>query len=150
MVLRSLDLWELGGTGVTRATRSPSTHWKCPQHPSPWLRNTPNTAAGWLSLRQHVVPGRFCPCQLWTCPQPPSVDNGKQPCAPPDLPSRQKPRSEKADRGLVSQSTHLSSSSDATNQKILPGMSPSEVISWPNREHEVLREPQVQQAEARV
>jgi len=45
---------------------------------------------------------------------------------------------------------HLSSSSGATNQKILPGMSPSEVTSRLNGEHEVLGEQQVQQAEAPI
>lgn len=49
-----------------------------------------------------------------------------------------------------SQFPHLSSSSGATNQTFLPGKSPSEVTSQLDQEHEVLKEPPVQQTEAPI
>lgn len=96
------------------------------------------------------MPGHSPPASSGVLTTPISSKNGKYPRTPSDLPSQHKPRSRKANRGLVSQFTHLSSSSSATNQKILPGKSPSEVTSWLNQEHEVLREPPVQQAEALI
>lgn len=71
-------------------------------------------------------------------------------CTPLDLPSQHKPQSRDVNHGLASQFTHLSSSSGATKQQILPGKSPSEETSQLNQEHEVLREPPVQQAEAPI
>lgn len=129
---------------MIRDTRSPSTGSEVAPAsvpPAPlqgWSLAVPRTTRCAGTLHLLPAPSR---------PQPSSAARtGNSPAAPaPALPSQQKPRS-----GKVSQSTHLSSSSGATDQKTLPGMSPSEETSQPSREREVLGEPQpqIQQVEA--